>query len=647
MLSLRTSKKLEGISSRSISEGKVNDLFKIMKSCPDLWKQAYLNIAPNHGAMTKGVDGFSIDGFSEDYIVDMIKRLEDDRYVPKPVRRVYIPKADGKQRPLGIPTFRDKLVQEVCRLLLEAVYEPIFSDASHGFRPNRSCHTALKAVKTWSGTVWFIEFDIKSFFDSISHQKLVEILSKQIDDRRFLKLIRKIIESGYMENSKVSETYSGTPQGGVISPILANIFLNELDQMIASIPFNKGGIVRRPNPEYHRLSTQIRCIKKKVQTRENFLAQGKKVVWGKEKPLEKGDDKIFRAEIKALSSQMKDLRERCLSLESHDRFDPNFKRLRYVRYADDFLIGVTGSRTEAEEIEQAVRNFIVSKLGLEIAESKTGIRHARDEGARFLNYEISRTSNRRMIRREGKKKRNPGVTIHLKVPLDRVKKFSSKYGHWDRHKSLHRPELLAESDAELVQRYNAEFRGFANYYALADDVKGKLHKLEWLMSGSFLKTMANKHKSHIGRVAKQLRKGTTLTVVSTKTGKEYPLFKLRNLTTPKIANDETRRGYHSKTELEDRMQARKCEYCGATKGYFEVHHVRKLKDLKGKTDWERRMMEKARKTLVLCRTCHHALHKNKLPDLRNLTKNNGEPYASKGARTVRGGVKGGQERGST
>jgi RNA-directed DNA polymerase len=187
---------------------------------PDIYFEAYKNLYANNGAATRGVDNDTADGFSEAKIDKIIKSLSDETYTPKSVRRTYIDKGNGKKRPLGIPTFTDKLVQEALRMVLEAVYEPSFLDWSHGFRPNRSCHTALASLKKeFTGARWFVEGDIKGCFDNIDHAVLISMLNKKVKDARIVKLIYKFLKAGYMENWQYHNTYSGTPQGGIISPM--------------------------------------------------------------------------------------------------------------------------------------------------------------------------------------------------------------------------------------------------------------------------------------------------------------------------------------------------------------------------------------------------------------------------------------------
>ena len=232
----------------------------------DIYYVAYNNLYANNGASTKGVDEDTADGFSVEYIRSITEKLQNGTYTPKPTRRIYIPKANGKMRPISIPTFSDKLVQEVMRMILEAVYEPIFLDVSHGFRPNRSCHTALEQIKRdFTGARWFVEGDIKGCFDNIDHQALTAIVNSKIKDARFIQLLWKFLKAGYLEDWKYNKTFSGTPQGGIISPILANIYLHELDKKIMEMKksFYKPR-ERATTPEYCKKLAEINAVKYKI-----------------------------------------------------------------------------------------------------------------------------------------------------------------------------------------------------------------------------------------------------------------------------------------------------------------------------------------------------------------------------------------------
>lgn len=374
MLSERTLKKFQGIRKCSENGHKVQDMFQMILNAPDLWQQAYGNIYSNKGSMTPGVDGLTIDGYSEERAANLCALLRENRYMPTPVRRVYIPKPNGKQRPLGMPNPNDKQVQEVWRMILESIYEPVFSNNSHGFRRQRSCHTALKNIAYWTGTKWFIEFDIESFFDNIDHNTLMEILEKKIDDKKFLNVIRKMLKAGYVEDWKYHDTYSGTPQGGIISPILANIYLHELDCYVEELisDLDRGKKKRGHNPEYDHLSLRTGRLNKKIQ-----------------------QETIPEIRVRLLE-QKKNMQRRMLEIPSQNQQDPEYRRLRYCRYADDFVLGAVCPKSEAEEIYRKITKFLKDKLKLNTSQSKSGIKH-NSETIRFLGYDITIRSTEKKL----------------------------------------------------------------------------------------------------------------------------------------------------------------------------------------------------------------------------------------------------------
>ncbi|KJU83685.1 RNA-directed DNA polymerase [Candidatus Magnetobacterium bavaricum] len=614
MLTDRTKKALKGINNCSTNENaKVKHLFQMATNYTDLWMEAYQNIRANAGALTKGVCNITMDGFSEERAKNIMKLLKEERYHFKPVRRIYIPKANGKMRPLGIPSGDDKLVQEVWRMLLEQIYEPVFSNDSHGFRPVRSCHTALKRVSQWQGTKWFIEFDIKGFFDNINHDKLIDILEKKIEDKKVIKTIKSMLKAGYMEDWKYNKTFSGTPQGGIISPILANIYLNELDEFVGTIDFNKGER-RKVNPEHISLTKKIYGLRKRIE-------------------IAKTENDTTTVNI--LIEELKGLQKQQHSIPSKDNYDSNFKRLNYCRYADDFVIGLIGSKAEAEEIKTKITEYLKNQLSLEISPEKTKIIHA-EEGIRFLGYDVKSnqgdTDKVLKVKVEGAhtSKRTITGTLRLLVPEGKVQKFCAKYGDIARTHSEHRTELLSSSDIEILLVYNAERRGIANYYVMAKDVKTKLSQMFYLSEYSLYKTLASKHKKSMAKVAGEINKGDYKGIKSkNKKGEEkiYKLFTLKDLK-PSVKNlyanpdlQPNVQMYLVRTELEARMNANRCEYCATEDGYFEVHHIHALKDIKdGKEQWQKLMSARKRKTLVLCWSCHHKLHAGKLSDDRRFNK---------------------------
>nr|WP_247333783.1 reverse transcriptase domain-containing protein [Bradyrhizobium sp. 147] len=362
-------RRIESLPTLSRSGKRVNGLHRLMRS-PHLFEWAYEKVSRNKGALTPGVDGKTFDGMSLAKLADVARRVADGTYRFRPVQRVYIPKDNGKTRPLGIPTVEDRLVQEAVRILLEAIYEPVFLDESHGFRPRRSCHTALKSIKkTWTGCKWLVEVDVRGFFDNIDHDILLGLLKKRIDDDRFIALIEGMLKAGYMEDWVYGRTYSGTPQGGIVSPLLANIYLHELDQHMQTMKtgFDKGRD-RRPFPRYAALERRVLSLRRKI---ERLRADG-----------------ADRAEIDAAVAEIKAINKERRKVPSVDPMDPNFKRLRYCRYADDFLIGVIGSKREACEIMDCVEQFLTQTLKLTVSPEKSGV-YAASKGVTFLSYRIS------------------------------------------------------------------------------------------------------------------------------------------------------------------------------------------------------------------------------------------------------------------
>jgi len=554
---------------------------------PMLYLRAYAKLYPNDGAMTPGTTTETVDGMSLQKIDRLIDEIRHERYRWTPVRRVYIPKKTGKLRPLGLPTWKDKLLQEVIRGILEAYYEPQMSDHSHGFRPDRGCHTVLQEVqRTGTGTRWFIEGDIAKYFDTIEHAVLMKILGEKLHDNRFLRLIRHLLQSGYLEEWKFHRTISGTPQGGVVSPILANIYLDKLDQYVENvlIPEYTRGEKRAKHPVYRKLKDQVFAAKKRGQ-KETYQA----------------------------------LRKQLLQTPSTDPSDPTYRRLFYVRYADDTLLGFAGPRQEAEEIKQKLGQFLRETLKLELSEEKTLITQASRRPARFLGYEIVNQQN---DSKHARRQRSANGKIGLRVLTDVVAKKSAEYLR--ENKPIHRPERLQDSDYSIVMQYQQEYRGIVEYYLLAKNVS-HLYRLHWAMKGSLLKTLANKHKTSSTAVARKYQ-----TTVQAPNGKQLKCLQVtveREGKKPLIAQfgglqlipqpkasilDHLPKPMNTGTEILQRLLANRCELCQSTQE-VEVHHIRKLADLEDKggrekPKWVKLMAARRRKTLVVCRCCHRKIH---------------------------------------
>ena len=569
----------------------------------ELFYVAYQKIASNGGSTTKGSDGRSIDGMSLARIETLIASLKDESYQPHPSRRVHIPKKNGKTRPLGIPAFEDKLVQEVVRMILEAIYEGHFETTSHGFRPKRSCHTALLHIqKTFNGAKWFIEGDIKGFFDNIDHDVLVGILRERISDDRFIRLIRKFLKAGYVEDWTFHNTYSGTPQGGIVSPILANIYLDKLDKYVKEYiqHFDKG-TKRRPGKESNNLANE----------RKRTVRKLKKIKDGTEKA--------------ALVARLKAIEQERAAFPSGDEMDGSYRRLKYIRYADDFILGVIGSKEDALRIKEDIKSFLSESLALELSEEKTLITHT-GKSAKFLGYEITVTRNNHQRRDvQGRLRRTYGKRVRLNVSMATLRDKLLEYGAMEiklrNGKEIWKPKcrsgLIFNDDLEILDRYNRETVGFCNYYLIANNCV-VLHNFRYIMEYSMYKTFAGKYRSTVRKINKKYRLNKLFTVKYEQKGviKSRTFYKtsFKRRTTAFNGSCDIE-PYSiadvSRTNLTDRLKAEKCELCGAT-GKLIMHHVRNLKDLKGKESWKRLMSARKRKTIALCPSCHRLRHLGKV-----------------------------------
>lgn len=521
----------------------------------DVYYTAYKNLYANQGAATKGIDDDTADGFGKEYITKIIGDLSSGNYEPKPVRRMYIPKKNGKQRPLGIPSFRDKIVQDAIRMYLEAIYEPIFSNRSHGFRPDRSCHTALTQItKGFNGTKWFIEGDIKGCFDNIDHKVLLSLLSEKIKDSRFVNLIGKFLKAGYVEQWKYNATYSGTPQGGIISPILANIYLHELDRKVEKL-----------KKEFDRPANRCQTVEYDSKR------------WEIEKVRRKLKKTTADAEKAALITELKRLKNELVKIPAKDESD---KKLVYVRYADDFLIGLNGTKEECQQIKSLLKVFLANRLKLELSDEKTKITHSAD-CAHFLGYDVRVRRNSQLKRRsDGVIQRTLNNTVELLVPLkEKVERFVldkgvAVVGKDGKLQSQHRNAILRNTDLEIVDSYNAQTRGICNYYRMASNF-GKLKFLVYLMEYSCLKTLARKHQMSISQIIEKFRFGKTWAIpYETKMGKtQMAIARFADLNSKKKLKyfddvDVVVKPYYGFNELEKRLKANKCELCGAENTAF-------------------------------------------------------------------------------
>ena len=559
----------------------------------DIYLAAYQKLYSNNGAMTPGSDDDTADGFSKEYVHKLIQELENGTYKPKPVRREYIKKPNGKMRPLGIPSFRDKLLQEAVRSILEVIYEPIFFNESHGFRPDRSCHTALRQIKcNFRGVKWFIEGDIKGCFDNIDHSVLISTLEIKIKDSKFINIIRAFLKAGYVEDYRYHYTLSGTPQGGIISPILANIYLHELDRKVLEIKgqFDKPAS-RTLTPEYLKLAKRRQTLQKKIN----------------------------RVEGEEREAIIKEFKEVCRKKFQTPARQCDDKKLVYCRYADDFLIGVSGNQEDCEAIKDELRVFLQSKYKLELSVEKTKITHS-SNSVRFLGYDVAVRRNQEVKRRcDGKKQRTLNNSVELTVPLDdKVMQYLYKNQIIRKRPNgeiwpIAIPKMRHMMDVDIVNRYNTQVRGICNYYCLAANYHC-LNYFRYLMEYSCLKTLASKHNSTTSKLLKKFRLDDGWGVpYETKYGTKYARIpKLADCKAGKMMFDRDpwvfKPSSVSQMSQIKRLEAGVCELCGRGSGSCKIFHAGKMKNLKSTTNWGKKMQHMKRKTLIVCPECYRRIH---------------------------------------
>lgn len=585
---------LNTLSSHSkVEDYKYERIYRILFN-EELFMLAYEKIKSKPGNMTPGTDGKTIDGMTLKRITTLIDSLKDESYQPQPAKRVYIPKKNGKKRPLGIPSFEDKLVQEATRMILEAIYEGHFEDTSHGFRPFKSCHTALTCIQhTFTGVKWFVEGDIKGFFDNIDHSMLIGILRKRIADERFLRLVWKFLKAGYIEDWKHNNTFSGTPQGGIVSPVLANIYLDQFDKYMKEYAqtFDKGK-KRKGRSEYNYLNARTVNLRKK---------------WRNE------TDETVKSQLFA---KLRKMQKEMLAMPCGDEMDEKYRRLRYVRYADDFLVGVIGSKDECEKIKTDIATFMHERLKLELSTEKTLITHAQED-AKFLGFHITvRSLNVLKRNRKGSLKRDFKGKVMLKLSSETVKeklqnlgviRFTQKDGKmvW---KPKIRTELIGMDADRMVAKYNLEIRGFYNYYCIANNVSATCTDFGYIMKYSLYKTLARKFNSTLRKIIRKYTKNNEFIIpYRDAKGNEksrvlyHGGFKYKTNPFHRTC-DIIPNTHFPKRSLAERLRGNVCELCG-NNGSLVMHHARTLKSIKGDTPWGKQMLFMNRKTIAVCEEC--------------------------------------------
>ena len=574
---------------------------------PEFYWLAYKNIYANKGSMTAGVDGSTMDNMSEARIENIISSLKSGSYKPKPARREYISKKKSKKkRPLGIPSGDDKLVQEVVRMILESIFEPNFSSRSHGFRPKRSCHTALKQIHdTFTGAHWFVEGDIEACFDSFDHHVLIDLLRRRIDDEQFIVLMWKFMKAGYMEQWQYHKTYCGTPQGSGVSPILANIYLDELDKHmeVLKAEFDVG------TPKCQKATTEYNIARHTVE-RYKLKNAG---CWNS---LDAQERKLRAQKLRALQREMRATKRTVPK-------DGAYKAIQYVRYADDFLIGVIGSKEDAQAIKSDIKQFLTEALKLKLSDEKTKITHTGNR-ARFLGHDISVSRSQYAKKlKNGNVQRCNSYVVKLLVPREKwvdklleykaMKVVLNNYGK-ERYKALHRGKLINKSDIEILSAYNSEIRGLYNFYSMAND-SYKIGIFANIMKYSMFKTFANKYKTNVHRIKDRFFQNGNFTVeYQTKSGEKQAVFYNKGFKRKldAMSNEVSLLPQYHKYDrfnsLKNRIKLGLCELCGKKSNDIALHQVKRMKDLTGNSAWELLMRERRRKTLAVCPECHGKIH---------------------------------------
>ena len=600
---------------------KAQRLWALVKDI-NLWVAAYKKLAPNPGSMTKGGAGGTIDGTSMRSLKALRDSVVECQFRFGTTRRVYIPKPQGGKRPLGIPQFQDRLVQEVVRTILEAIYEPRFLPNSHGFRPGRSQHTCLKQIRRdFRGTIWYIEGDISKCFDSINHDQLLKALSHTIQDHKFLELIRLGLQTNtLMPEKHIEKTLIGTPQGGVCSPLLSNIMLHEMDMFLAKLKrIIDRGSERRMSREYGAF-TSLRSRAKRsgfTQIYKTSLKEARRVGYG-------------------------------------DPLDANFRRLNFVRYADDFLIGIVGPLKLATRVKQLVSRFLSSKLKLKLSTEKTLITRAKGNNIPFLGYYINHgppnmyTYRRRYQGKWRNVRARRAGHIRLLVQMKKVIKRLASKGFCDQ---LGEPKpnfhYFQDPQSYTTSQVGSILRGISNYYHLAETKRKCVSRISYILTHSLAKTFAAKFKlgtrskvfalagkdlsgplkakpgkSAVGMTDSKLAEwaqeaGGNLTGalkgIPYIRAVDVSLPDLKPLSSKWIANRKHKpfqdplerlrwRGIRGRTSL-----TAACAICGSADG-VEMHHVRALKHLKGRDLVEQLMIVARRKQIPLCQEHHYQAH---------------------------------------
>nr|BBE20954.1 group II intron reverse transcriptase/maturase [Ulva ohnoi] len=563
---------------------------------PKIYKIAYEIIKSKKGNTTPGVDKATLDGIGLPWINKTIGSMKDRSFKFQPAVRKYIPKPNGKLRPLGIPTPKDKVVQQAIRMIIEPLFEPHFLNSSHGFRPKRSAHTALKDIRQWTGITWAIEGDIKGCFDNVNHHTLGQLLKKRVKDENLISLYWKAVNAGYVNNGNLEpHSLSGVPQGGVLSPFLSNVYMHELDVFVEELKVrfrqssNRRGV--KQNPEYTKILKQLRKLRAE------------------------GNGKLIRkAELER---------------DSIPSVIRTGTRIYYVRYADDWIIGVRGPKELAQKIKDEVEIFLREKLNLELSKDKTAITHLPTKKAFFLGTIIRRHSRKYLQgltkKRALRRVRGSNSRIILECPINKIvgKLINQGYAHAADGKPKAVTKWIYMKPEEIILRYNAVIRGYLNYYSFANN-RNMLQRIVWILGYSAVFTFARKWNISPKKVFKKLGNPPSYTTrLKTRKGKKEVTYKLDrgDLSINPMKFDLIN---ESGTQVKEYIDPAKIKYF-STRSHFtldkpccvcgtdqnvEMHHIRHLrKNTPGRNNRLKRLfLQIKRKQIPVCRACHKTIH---------------------------------------
>lgn len=563
-------------------------LWSILKH-DDIWIESYIKLSNKSGSWTKGSDNLNITDLSLNSVMKIKESVLNNTFKWDSIKRVMIPKTSGGKRPLGIPTIKDRLVQDVLRRILSSIYEPTFNIHSHGFRPEKSCHSALGDIrKNFKGCKWLIEGDISKFFDSVSHKKLIEILKERIDDDRLLSLIYKGCKATILlPNSGSIKNKRGTPQGGILSPLLSNIYLDKFDKFMM-----------------------------KLEEKHNRGRQRKESL-------------IYRQTA------------RKLGFNPTDMMDPNYRRLKYVRYADDFIIGLACNKEIALQIKNEIKDYLFTELQLFLDDRKTKLTDCRKNMGHFLGYTIGMHKGIVTWTPTGKRRLTGKGHVILKVDKDRLIKSLNQKGFCKKDGTpIPKFTYLSDTQAVTNEKINRIIIGILNYYNLADNkVQTGCHlfylfthslaklyaaKFRWhrkatifKMGGRDLSKQIKISKGYIGKVKDDVEVKVKGIIYSNYYKIEKPDRRPRNpdviqtwetvykgrAAEVKTVNEVLRRHSWNGPIID---QETECKKCGSN-DLVELHHKRALKKVKDNV--KMLMLARAtRKVIPLCRRCHKEIH---------------------------------------